>query len=285
MQTEQTQAENLSFFVNEQANAENVTPEETKAEEVKPEEPKSYEELAKIARMKAAMRKKQEAIKEPLKQKDSELSRLQEEIARLKKYEEINDPIELLKAKGWEYDDIIAKQLNPEGYDTRQQVEQLKAEIENLRKSQEEKEKSYLEKERESTLKGYVKHIENFTKGSDKYEFIQMNNAHQDVVELMQETYNKSGKILSEEEACDMVEQYFEEQMNQILDTLKKSNKLKSKFGNFTEEKTVTDELPGKQSFTIPAQLSPQEPVKETHKMTDEERLARAAALLKWNNN
>lgn len=287
MQTEQTQAENLSFFVTEnQVPPSEVAPQETEQTEApKQDETKTYEEIAKIARLKAAARKQAMAVKEPLKQKESELSKLQEELSRLKKYEEINDPIELLKAKGWDYEDIIAKQLNPEGFDTKKEMESLREEIQRLREESETKEKTYLEKQREETLKGYVRHIENFTKGNESYELINMNNAHQDVVDLMQETYNKSGKILSEEEACQMVENYFEEQMAQILDTLKKSNKIKSKFNLFTDEKPVTNEIPDKTNFTIPAQLSPQEPVKETSRLTDEERLARAAALLKWNNN
>lgn len=287
MQTEQTQAENLSFFVTEnQAPVSEAAPQEAEQTEAsKQDETKTYEEIAKIARLKAAARKQAMAVKEPLKQKESELSKLQEELSRLKKYEEINDPIELLKAKGWDYEDIIAKQLNPEGFDTKKEMESLREEIQRLREENETKEKTYLEKQREETLKGYVRHIENFTKGNESYELINMNNAHQDVVDLMQETYNKSGKILSEEEACQMVENYFEEQMAQILDTLKKSNKIKSKFNLFTDEKPVTNEIPDKTNFTIPAQLSPQEPVKETSRLTDEERLARAAALLKWNNN
>lgn len=287
MQTEQTQAENLSFFVTEnQTPPSEAAPQEVEQTEApKQDETKTYEEIAKIARLKAAARKQAMAVKEPLKQKESELSKLQEELSRLKKYEEINDPIELLKAKGWDYEDIIAKQLNPEGFDTKKEMESLREEIQRLREENETKEKTYLEKQREETLKGYVRHIENFTKGNESYELINMNNAHQDVVDLMQETYNKSGKILSEEEACQMVENYFEEQMAQILDTLKKSNKIKSKFNLFTDEKPVTNEIPDKTNFTIPAQLSPQEPVKETSRLTDEERLARAAALLKWNNN
>lgn len=287
MQTEQTQAENLSFFVTEnQTPPSEAAPQEVEQTEApKQDETKAYEEIAKIARLKAAARKQAMAVKEPLKQKESELSKLQEELSRLKKYEEINDPIELLKAKGWDYEDIIAKQLNPEGFDTKKEMESLREEIQRLREENETKEKTYLEKQREETLKGYVRHIENFTKGNESYELINMNNAHQDVVDLMQETYNKSGKILSEEEACQMVENYFEEQMAQILDTLKKSNKIKSKFNLFTDEKPVTNEIPDKTNFTIPAQLSPQEPVKETSRLTDEERLARAAALLKWNNN
>ena len=47
--------------------------------------------------------------------------------------------MELLKAKGWEYEDLIAKQLDPEGYDAKQEVAKLREELSNIRKEQEEK--------------------------------------------------------------------------------------------------------------------------------------------------
>lgn len=249
-------------------------------EEVKAEEERVAAKYAEIARRNSALRNKQREIKAPMLEKESELEKARAEIERLKKYEDITDPMELLKLKGMSYEDLIARNLNPEEADTKGEIQKIREELESYKKAAEEKEKTNLEKENSRVIEGYIAHMKKFTESQgEKYELINSLGHHKDVYEVIVETHKKSGKILTDEEAADLVEQYLQMQAEKQLDQLSKLSKLKNKFAPITEESQQSD--PYSQSPTLSNQLSSQ-PSANKEKLSEEEVLRRAATFIKW---
>jgi Skp family chaperone for outer membrane proteins len=72
-------------------------------EEVKPEAERLAAKFAEVARRNAMLRKQKMQIAAPIKEKDSELEKLRAEVERLKKYDTVTDPMELLNLKGIKY--------------------------------------------------------------------------------------------------------------------------------------------------------------------------------------
>jgi hypothetical protein len=232
---------------------------------------------AEAARRNQALRAKQREVKAPLAERDAEITKMKAELDRLKKYEEIEDPMELLKLKGMSYEDIIARNLNPEQFEAKSEVQKLRDELAEYKKSAEEKEKSYLQKQKEETVKGYIEHIKSFTsKNSEKYELINVMGLHNDVYETIEETYNRTGKVISDEEAADLVEKFAENHLDQFA----KINKLRNKIAPITDENQQRDQF--SQSPTLSNQLTSQTSV-TNQKLSDDEVLKRAASFIKWN--
>lgn len=233
--------------------------------------------FAEVAKRNQMLRAKQREIKAPLAEKDAKLQELQAEVARLKRYEEINDPMELLKEKGFSYEDIIARNLNPEEVDFKGEIKTLREELESYKKSAEEKEKKLLEKQNEEVKTGYLEHIKKFTESNaEKYELINSLGHHKDVFEVIEETYKQTGKIISDAEAADLVEQFLEKE---VLDKYAKINKLKNKIAPITDESQQSDHY--SQSPTLSNQLTAQTSATKQN-LSEEETLRRAAQFLKW---
>ncbi len=260
----------LAAQMDGQANPENVAEKVVETERL-------AAKYAEAARRNQALRAKQREIKAPLLEKDSEIEKMKTEIERLKKYEDTQDPMELLKLKGLSYEDIIERNLNPEAVDSKEEIRKIREELESYKKANEEKEKSFLEKQNEEVKTGYLNHIKKFTESSpEKYELINTLGHHKDVYEVIEETYTKTGKIISDEEAADLVEQYLEKE---ILDKYAKINKLKNKIAPITDENQQSDYY--SQSPTLSNQLTSQTTASKTN-LSEEEVLKRAASFIKW---
>lgn len=233
---------------------------------------------AEVAKRNQAARLRLRESKAPLLEKDAELEKARAEIARLKKYEDVSDPMELLKLKGVSYEDLIARNLNPEEHDSKTEIQKIREELESYKKSNEEKEKALLEKQTEEVKAGYLAHVKKFTESQpEKYELINTLGHHKDVYEVIEETYNRTGKVISDEDAADMVEQFLEKQLDQYA----KINKLKNKIAPIMDENLQSD--PYSQSPTLSNQLTSQTSAPKNN-MSEEEMLKRAASFIKWHN-
>lgn len=238
--------------------------------------------FAEAARRNQALRAKQRQLKAPLAEKETRVAELEKELERLKKYEDITDPMELLKLKGMSYEDLIARNLNPEEHDSKAEIQALREELESYKKSAEEKEKTNLERQNEEVVSGYIKHITKFVAdNSEKYELINTLGHQQDVYETIVEMHKKTGKVISDEEAADLVEKFLMDQTEKQLDQFSKTSKLKSKFAPITDENQQGDLY--SQSPTLTNQLSAQTTATKQN-LSDEELLKRAASFIKWTN-
>lgn len=243
--------------------------------------------FAEAARRNSALRAKQREVKAPLLEKDSKIQQLEAELARLKKYEEVEDPMELLNLRGIKYEDLIARNLNPEAFDQKTEYKKVMDEVAALKKELSDRDeaakRAQEEKEMQSVEEGkrqYLDHLKSFTeKNLDKYELIHAFGAHEDVFDVIAETMRKTGKLISDDEAAELVEKVLEEN---YLDRFAKINKLKSKIAPSTEGNQKVDLF--KQQATLTNQLTPQTSARK-ERLSEEEALKRAASLIKWENN
>lgn len=263
-------------------NEEAVNPEGEKTPEAKQEEAERLAaKFAEVARRNAMLRKQKAQVTAPLKEKESEIEKMRAELERLKKYEEISDPMELLKLKGMSYEDLITRNLDPESFDTKSELQKVREELAAFKKEAEEKEKQKLESEKESVKANYLNHLKSFVeKAGEKYELINTFGATNDVFDTIEEMYNKTGKVLSEEEACDLVEKFLEEK---YLDRFAKINKLKSKIAPIRDDLPPSD--PIRESPTLTNQLTPQSSATKSKFHSEEDELKYAASFIKWNND
>jgi hypothetical protein len=237
--------------------------------------------FAEVARRNAMLRKQKAQVTAPLKEKESEIEKMRQELERLKKYEEVNDPMELLKLKGISYEDLITRNLDPESFDTKSELQKMREEFENYKKSVEEEKRTGLEKQKESVKANYLEHLKSFAeKAGEKYEMISTFGAHQDVYDVIEETFNKTGKVITDEEACDLVEQFLEQN---YLDRFAKINKLKSKIAPIRDDLPPSD--PIRESQTLTNQLTPQSTATKSKFQNEEDELKWASSFIKWNND
>jgi len=278
-----------SFFVQDgqtvesQPSGEQATTEEaTKSEE----QERLANKWAEVARRNAAARAKQREVKAPLKERESEIESLKAELARLKKYEEVEDPMELLSLRGIKYEDLISRNLNPEAFDQKTEYKKVMDEVASLRKELSDRDEAKKREEEERTSKSieegkrqYLDHLKKFTENNlEKYELVHAFGAHEDVFDVIAETMRKTGKLISDDEAAELVEKVLEEN---YLDRFANINKLKNKIKPSKEEQR-TDLF--KQPATLTNQLTPQTSARK-ERISEEEQLKRAASMIKWNNN
>lgn len=235
---------------------------------------------AEAARRNQAARAKQREIKAPLLEKESEIEKYKAEIERLKKYEDVSDPMELLKLKGMSYEDLINKNLNPEEFDTKAELQKLRDEIAAYKTANETKEKEVLERQKGETIESYIKHVQKFTQSlPEEYELINTLGHHRDVYEVIELTHAQTGKVLTDKEAADLVEQYLQAEHEKKLDQYLKINKLKGKVTPITDENQLSDQY--SEAPTLSNQLTSTTSATRT-KLSEEEELKRAASFIKW---
>lgn len=254
----------------------------------KKEEPLSSRFAALARKEKAALKRSQET-----KQREAEISARE---AKLKELEDSytlgkQNPIEALKRLGWSYEDITNHILNDQKPTPEREIKSVRDEMAQWRKEQAEKEEKAKLDQEDRQKSQYKQAIEDFKvemndfieTNSEAYELINLHEQQELVYATIEEHYSesmKSGKpkILSNKEACDLVEKYLEEQ----LDKLAQTKKFKSKFQQAQEPQATKDDSKGTQAMTKTlsnTMVSSSSPSLLPAK-TEQERLQRALAAL-----
>lgn len=203
--------------------AQNSSPEAT---EVKTDEPISAQ-YAQLARKEKAVRAKVQEMKaaelsvkareEALAAKETELQAKYDRDYiprdRLKK-----DPFAVLNETGVTYDEITQQALNqpkPEDQALQATIQELKSKIASLETAQETSKKS-AEDTQQRNYQEAVKQIRNevvhAVNSNPDFETIQATGASEDVVELITQTFEEEGRLLTVEEAAKQVEDYLLEE-------------------------------------------------------------------------
>lgn len=158
--------------------------------------------------------------------REARLAAVEEEIAQLKaiKTAARQNPMEALKYLGTDYKTITDYVLNneklPAEYQINQVKEELRGEVELLKKQREEDYKKAQERESQDYDRVKVEFIENCNdyarSNLDKYELINLNEAFNLIPAVIEQNFYKTqkesgkGRILSIDEACDLVERHLE---------------------------------------------------------------------------
>ena len=233
--------------------------EETRAQEpeTQPEAPKEdtalSKQFAQLARQERALRAKAQAQEQAWKAKEQAIQAREAELsAKDNKYQDYisrdqlkNDPLAVLTQAGISYDDVVQQVLNQAPKDPRVEatISRLEAKIQALEAQNEQATKTYQENQTQQ-YQAAVKQIKvdatNLVKSDPNFEIIRTTGSVNDVVELITQTYEKDGILLSVEEAAQEVENYLMEEATKLT----KIEKIKKKLGQVAPVQSPSTKQP-----------------------------------------
>lgn len=229
-----------------------------------------------------------------LTRKQKELFAKEQAIAeRQKKYEEIEaleslretNPLEYLKKKGMKFEDIMQKALK-EGEEptVEEKLAALEKRLADEAKAREEEKKLKEENDLKAKQEAEQKFIDDFKKkietdlkaDVEKYELINTQNAFGLVYSVIEENWETNRTVMPIHEAAEKVEDYLLGEAKKLL-ALKKLGISSAKPDPVAQIQTKVD-MP-----TLNSSVTPTTPEPKGKYLSDEESLAEAAKLLKWN--
>lgn len=269
-----------------------AAPEQAAPEEIKPEAPKQDDKFASkfaaLSRKEKTLREQERNLQQTaqrLKAMETELKKMQEERngadtslkARLK-----SDPLKVLAEEGLTYEELSERVLNDGNPTPQRMIEQMrselqreyKSELEALKQQIREKEENEQKKQYETAENNFKAELKQYIDGNEKYELTKANGAYDLAFDVAKEYYDQTGKVLSYEEAADLVEGHLEEEANRILQLKKIQSKIQKPPQPPVEAKPASPTLSNK--------LSAEQPVKGERRLSNEESLREAAKLIRW---
>jgi len=292
-----SEEQTLEAALNEKAEAESEENQEVEAEQSE-EDKRFAQKFAALSRQEKQLRLKEQEIDNKLAQLEEKLSSLQQpeqqeaeqsEPELPLEYRLKKDPFGTLNELGLSYDKLTQLALNDGKLTPDMQMELMRQEIdqkysneiESLRNEILEKEKQQEERQYEETVQNYMNELTNFVNDNDQYELIRANDAVDTVFDVIEDYYKETGRILSKQEAADQVEAYLEEEAERLF----KLKKLQSKFGQRNiQQETTTEPKQVVKKPTLSNTQASQVSNNSGRRLTRDESVAAAAAMLKWND-
>lgn len=216
-----------------------TTEETAETPEVKPKvDPTVSRQFAQLARQEKALRAKAQQQEQSIRAREEALQAKEAKITGLEQQYKSGyismdqlkaDTLSVLANAGVSYDELTQQILNQQPTDPRlnAHIARLEAQIKSLESKAEEGQKTAQEQQK-SAYEAAIRQIKMDTKAlvsSDPtYETIKATGSINDVVELIEQTYQKDGIVLSVEEAATEVENYLVEEALKItnIDKIKK---------------------------------------------------------------
>lgn len=236
-----------------EATAEDETPvsDQIPAEQEAPKDPALSKQFAQLARQERAYRAKvqqqeqaYEAREAQLKAREAALSAKDQEYRSgyISKDQFKKNPLGVLADTGISYDELTNQLMNQQPTDPRVEatMSRLEAKIAELEADREASKKSQTESQKQQ-YDAAVKQIESEAKRlvskDPAFELIQATGSLKDVVDLITQTYEKDGILLSVEEAAQEVEAYLEEESLKISRIQKIQKRLQESASKTSEVK------------------------------------------------
>lgn len=198
----------------------------------------------------------------------------------------LSNPLEALKEMGISYEKLTEMALNEGQVPVDLQMKLMRQELEekhaqelaDLRNELIEDKKSREQEKYNQTYRGFINQINDVLNGSDDYELSRAHDASELVYEVMEEHYKETKEIMDIKEAAAQVERYLEEE----LDKMTKLSKFQKKYGS-SPSKPVEQK---RQSPTLSnAHASKASVMENSMPLSHSEQLAKAASLIKWNDD
>lgn len=256
MSTETVQVNTDGIQQTEQKTAPTTT--ETSAETKRPDDMAA--KFAALAKKERIARMAQQTVR----QKEQALAAREKAIAdRERQWDEEfkSSPLEAIKRRGYSYEDLVKAALNDGRFDPETEVRGVKTELQRFREEQAEKEQKAKQaqfeaqkKAEEETVTTFKKNIyDTIQKNKEKYELTALYDADGMVFDTIEEHYlrtSKAGspKILTIDEACELVESYLE---GEIERTATSSKKFQSKYQAMKAQSKEEARTSGKSSTTL----------------------------------
>jgi len=191
-------------------------------EEQKAEDPALSRQFAQLARQERALRARAQQQEQALRAREEAIKAREAQLSNEPKFDQSKyfakdllkqDPLLALAEAGVSYDDITNRILNQQPSDPRMEatINALKAEIESLRSGIDETKKTYQDNQTQAyqaavrQIKADAQHL---VSNDPAFETIKATQSTQDVVDLITQTYEKDGILLTVEDAAQQVEDY-----------------------------------------------------------------------------
>lgn len=262
-------------------------PEGAVEEPAKPEA-SAAQRFAFLAKKESALQKQRAEIKaarEAMEAQRVEIERIKQEIeaSKAKKGSYRTNPLSLLEENGLTYKELTDYILNNNTVSTEAQIKAIQDRLDEQEKRREqerlEAEKRAEEEARSreaQVIQEFRQEIGSFIKDkSETYELTALYDGADLVYDTVEEYFDKTGKVLSIPEACDLVEKYLESQVEKATKTKKLSSKLQAPGNPKLEDKpqaaptrTISNQ---RYTSTTPSMVSPK---------IENDRMARAMAAL-----
>lgn len=217
------------------------TPPGAVAAETQPPEnetPKPSEQDATAKRFAALSRKEREIVQQQqqLKTREAELAKQADALRAWEQARNVakSNPLEALKALGITYEDVTAHVLAAEQSGTVDVKALVKEELSAFEQKQQEERERAERAAQERAAAEAAQVIESFKAGlgefieanAEKYELTAAYGQSSLVYEVIETHFQSSGKVLSNDEAAELVERYLEEQAEKALQTRKLQTRL-----------------------------------------------------------
>lgn len=238
----------------------------------------------------AALAKKDRAARAALdaaKAKEAEIAKREAAIAereRIWEEEWKKSPLEALKKRNVSYQDITNAALSDGKFEPTVEIKRVQDEIQNLRKENEEKERRQQESQKEAQAAAEAQAVEQYkgnigkhiAANAEKYELTKLYDASELVFQTVESHFERTQKVLSLDEACQLVEDYLESELER---TSKESKKFQAKF--LAQKAAEKDEKgAGKTSTTISNHMQTSSAPSMLPAKTENDRIQRALAAL-----
>ena len=260
---------------------------------VTPEVPSQKDDMAhkfaSLARKERMARHMSKAVKS----REAQLAERERQIAereQMWEQEFKKSPLEAIKKRGFTYEDLTNAVLNDGKFSPETEIKEVKSEIERFRQEQELKEQKMLEMQQQQAAEAEAQAIDTFKSNisefiatnKDKYELTSLYEEEDLVYRTVEEHYNRTladgnPKIMSIEEACSLVEDYIEAELDR---TATNSKKFQSKYQPMKAKEEEKTNRPHS-SNTLSNDLTPTSSAPSILSVkTENERIKRALAAL-----
>lgn len=191
--------------------------------EQNPKIQQSDERFAQLARKEKAIRAQARQLQEQQKSLQEHQSKMADEWKnRLK-----NDTLAVLAEAGLTHDDVAGVLLNSRPEEV--EIKRIKSELKNLRDAQQSHFEKLQEQQKaayEQAVKQVSREVKMLVDGDEAYETIRATGSYDAVVELIKQTYDEDGVLLSAEEAAALVEDYLTDEALSLAKLKKVQSKL-----------------------------------------------------------
>lgn len=233
----------------------------------------------------AALAKKEKIALQRQREAEAKLKEAEEKLKLFEQFETKKksaktNPLEFLSEAGLTYDEITDYMLNggPKQKDKTEALEEKFNEFVSRKEKEEqdkiEKEKLALKAQEEKVIAEFIKSVNKFlADNTEKYELINLYNAQELVISTIEQHYENKQEVLSNERAAQLVEEHLEEEIKKLAN----SKKFSDKFKGSTDNK---QQVPSKNSVTLPSSQPTSNVPTMLSAKTEEERLRRALAAL-----
>lgn len=187
------------------------------------------------------------------------------------------NPLQFLDTVGTSYEDLTARVLQGDRPDPNAGIKREVAQLRDELTSRQKREESDAQ---QAALQEAQQLVHQYVAGSDQYPLTKAADMHNLVFQRIYDHYNETGQALSESDAAKQVEEY----LSGVVDKFAELEAVKNRF---VPQEQVTAPSNATTTTTLTNALSSSAPtrVTENGKLTNEQSLARAAAMLKYVNN